>query len=166
MRISFLPDVVLPHLTDVTPALLRELSVTALLLDFDNTIVPYTTDRPTPEMDAWLRGIRESGIFLCVVSNTHKPRAGLFCEKYGIPCVTGSRKPFQKGIREALARFSLARASTALIGDQIFTDVLGANRGGLTSVLITPIRLHNVWLRLRRALEEPFIFAARKRRRG
>jgi len=166
MHISFLPDVIVPHLTDVTPDLLREFSVTALLLDFDNTVVPYTTDLPTEAVERWFSDMRAAGVFLCVVSNTRKARAPLFCERRGVPCVSGSRKPFQKGIREALSRFSLDPAHTALVGDQIYTDVLGANAGGLTSILITPIRLHNVWLKLRRGLEEPFICAARRRRRG
>lgn len=165
MRISFLPRVILPHLTDITPALLEEFSVTSLLMDFDNTIVPYTTDLPTPEITQWMAQMQKHGIFLCVVSNTHKPRAGKFCKKYGIACVTGSRKPFQKGIRHALQAYGLKPAHTALVGDQIYTDVLGANLGGLVSILITPIRLHNIWLKLRRALEAPFIFAARGRRR-
>jgi len=78
--------------------------------------------------------------------------------------VTHSRKPFQKGIRAALARHDLRPEETALVGDQIFTDVLGANCGGLRSILIRPLHLHNIWLRLRHLLEKPMIFLARGRR--
>ena len=165
MPVSLLPRRILNRLTDITPPLLSELGVTALLMDFDTTIVPYTTDVPSPAFRSWVQEMRSSGIFLCVVSNSRKPRVVRFCQENGLACVTHSRKPFQKGIREALARYRLDPRRTALAGDQIYTDVLGANCGGLTSILITPICLHNVWLRLRHGLEQPFIFLARKRKK-
>lgn len=164
MPFSLLPRIIVNHLTDVTPELLQRHGIRALLMDFDNTIVPYTTDEPTEEMQAWLRKMQASDIFLCVVSNSKKPRVVRFCETYDLNCVTHSRKPFQKGIREALDHYGLDRDTTALVGDQIYTDVLGANCGGLTSILITPIHLHNIWLQLRHVLELPFIGLARGRR--
>ncbi len=164
MSFSLLPKLILERLTDITPALLTASGVRALFMDFDNTIVPYTTDVPSGELLDWLSGMRKAGIFLCVVSNSRKPRVARFCETYALPCVTHSRKPFQKGIRAALSRYGLRSEETALVGDQIFTDVLGANCGGLRSILIRPLRLHNIWLRLRHALEKPVIFLARGRR--
>lgn len=165
MTVSFLPRIILNQLTDITPELLAEFGVSALLMDFDNTIVPYTTNQPTDAMLSWLKRMQASGVFLCVVSNSKKPRVVQFCESHELACVTHSRKPFSKGIQEALTRYSLSPAQTALVGDQIFTDVLGGNCNGLVSVLITPIQLHNIWLRLRNLLEKPFIFAARRRKR-
>ena len=164
MPFSLLPQMIVDHLTDVTPELLHQRGISALLMDFDNTIVPYITDEPTEEMSSWLRRMQASDIFLCVVSNSKRPRVVRFCETYDLNCVTHSRKPFQKGIREALKRYGLERRTTALVGDQIYTDVLGANCGGLTSILITPIALHNIWLRLRHWLELPFIYLSRGRR--
>lgn len=164
MSFSLLPKLILERLTDITPALLADSGVRALFMDFDNTIVPYTTDQPSRELLDWLSGMRSSDVFLCVVSNSKKPRVIRFCETYALPCVTHSRKPFQKGIRAALVRYGLQPGETALVGDQIFTDVLGANCGGLCSILIRPLRLHNIWLRLRHLLEQPMIFLARGRR--
>ena len=165
MPVSLLPRVIVDHLTDLTPELLRSMGVRALLMDFDNTIVPYTSDAPTEAMKAWLQRMQSSDIFLCVVSNSKKPRVVRFCETYELHCVTHARKPFSRGIREALNRYGLEPESTALVGDQIYTDVLGANGCGLTSILITPIHLHNIWLQLRHVLELPFIALARGRRR-
>ena len=164
MSFSLLPKLILEQLTDITPALLADSGVRALLMDFDNTIVPYTTNQPSRELLDWLSGMRDADIFLCVVSNSKKTRVVRFCETYALPCVTHSRKPFQKGIRAALARHDLRPEETALVGDQIFTDVLGANCGGLRSSLIRPLHLHNIWLRLRHLLEKPMIFLARGRR--
>ena len=88
MPFSFLPRMIYPHLTDVRAEDLTARGVSFLMLDFDNTIVPYTTSEPTPEMAAWLGAMQASGIGLCVVSNSRKPRVVTFCEKYGLDCIT------------------------------------------------------------------------------
>ena len=96
MPFSLLPRVLARSLTELTPRLLEERGIRLLMLDFDNTIVPYTTDVPTGEMISWLRDMRKSGIQLCVVSNSRKDRVRRFCEKYGLDCVTRAKKPFSK----------------------------------------------------------------------
>lgn len=164
MRFSLLPKVIAPALTDVTPELLHGLGVTLLMLDFDNTIVPYTTDKPTAEMERWIREILSSDIAVCVVSNSKKRRVPAFCEERDIPCITRARKPFSKGIRECLTRFGVEPGKAALVGDQIYTDTLGANRAGVVSILVSAIDNHNFWLKARHVLELPFIILARKRR--
>ena len=164
MNFPLLPCFVTQAVTDLSPQWLREKGIRLLMLDFDNTIVPYTTDIPTEEMAAWLQSMRESDIRICVVSNSRKDRVKIFCEKYGIDCITHAKKPFSKGICQCLKQFSLEPAQCALAGDQIFTDTLGANCAGVRSVLVKAIDNHNFWLKLRHVAEKPFIFAARKRR--
>jgi HAD superfamily phosphatase (TIGR01668 family) len=163
MSFSFLPDMILPHLTDLTPEQLRARGIDFLMLDFDNTIVPYITDIPTPEMEAWLERMKASPVRICVVSNSRKPRVVVFCRKYGIDCITHAKKPFQRGIRETVKKYRLDPSKTALVGDQIYTDVLGANCGGLTSILIQAINNHTIWLKLRHVAELPFIAWGRRR---
>ena len=164
MPFSLLPKVIAPALTDVDGALLSRLGVELLMLDFDNTIVPYTTSVPTQEMERWLDWVKHSGVQVCVVSNSHKERVKVFCRHYGIDCITHARKPFSQGIRQCLERYGIPARHAALVGDQIYTDVLGANRMGVTSILVSAIHNHNFWLRARHVLELPFIFAARNRR--
>lgn len=164
MPFSLLPRVLARSLTELTPRLLEERGIRLLMLDFDNTIVPYTTDVPTGEMISWLRDMRKSSIQLCVVSNSRKDRVRRFCEKYGLDCITHARKPFQKGIRECLAKYGIPPFQAALAGDQIYTDTLGANRAGVMPILVRAIDNHNFWLKARHVLELPFIFLARKRR--
>jgi HAD superfamily phosphatase (TIGR01668 family) len=106
----------------------------------------------------------KTDITVCVVSNSRKPRVQVFCKKYGMPCITHARKPFSKGIKECLAKFQIPASQAALVGDQIFTDTLGANSAGVQSILVKAIDNHNFWLKARHVLEKPFIFAARKRR--
>ena len=164
MPLPFLPDLRADALTDLTPALLRSRDIRLLMLDFDNTIVPYTTDRPTEAMVRWLSEMQQAGITLCVVSNSKKPRVPTLCTSWGLPYVTRAKKPFSRGIRQCLRRYGCEPWEAALAGDQIFTDTLGANAAGLTSILVRPLYLHNIWLRLRHVLEKPFIFIARNRR--
>lgn len=163
MSFSLLPKITAKSLTDLTPDLLAERNIRLLMMDFDNTIVPYTTDVPTAEMEGWLDRMKRSDIRLCIVSNSHNDRVPTFCETYGIPCITHAKKPGTKGIVACLEQFQIPASEAALVGDQIYTDTMGANFAGVTSILIPAIHNHNIWLKLRHVAELPFIFAARKR---
>ena len=164
MRFSLLPAFITEKLTDLTPEFLRQQGIDLLMLDFDNTIVPYTTSRATEEMDAWIKSILTSGISVCVVSNSHKDRVKIFCGHYGMDCITHAKKPFSKGIRQCLEKYQIPASRAAIVGDQIFTDTLGGNGCGVRPILVKAIDNHNFWLKARHVLELPFIFAARKRK--
>lgn len=164
MPFSLLPKAGCPALTAVSPEALLSRGIRLLMLDFDNTIVPYTTDEPTEEMMQWLTRAQASELSLCVVSNSRNDRVVRFCAKYGIDCITHAAKPFSRGIRLCLQRYDLPASQTALVGDQIYTDVLGANCAGVFSILIPAINNHNIWLKLRHVLELPFVLPARRRR--
>lgn len=88
-------------------------------------MLPYTTDRPEQPLLDWIAGMQDAGITLCIVSNSHKQRVPHFSQQYHVPCVTHAAKPGTRGIREAMARYGAAPQQTALVGDQIYTDVLG-----------------------------------------
>ena len=164
MSFSLLPKVIVNAVTDLNPQMLSDRGIQLLMMDFDNTIVPYTTDIPTRAVLAWLEEMKQSDIQLCVVSNSKRDRVKIFCEKYGIPCITHAKKPFSKGIQECLERFGMEPGKCALVGYQIYTDALGANCAGVTSILVKAINNHNIWLKLRHAAELPFILLAKKRR--
>jgi HAD superfamily phosphatase (TIGR01668 family) len=164
MRFSLLPGLMAQRVTDLSPEMLKNQGIQLLMLDFDNTLIPYTTDIPTDAVLQWLQTVQESGIRVCIVSNSKKPRVRVFCEKYGLPCVTHAKKPFSRGIRQCMERFEVPPSACALVGDQIYTDTLGANCAGIRSILVKAIHNHTFWLKLRHVAEKPFIFAARKRR--
>ena len=164
MSISLLPSVIVEAVTDLTPQLLQSRNIRLLMLDFDNTIVPYTTNVPTEKMEKWIRSMLQSEIQLCVVSNSKRDRVKVFCEAYGLDCITHAKKPFSKGIHQCLNKYGIDPAQSALAGDQIYTDTLGANGAGVQSILVTAINNHNFWLKARHVAELPFIFLARKRR--
>ena len=165
MPFSLLPKLMTDKLTDITPELLRGKGIKLLMLDFDNTIVPYTTTVPTPEMESWLSEMNAlEDIQLCIVSNSHNDRVPKFCLERNMDVITHAKKPFSKGINECLAKYCIPASQAALVGDQIYTDTLSANGAGVTSVLVKAIDNHNFWLKARHVLELPFIFFARNRR--
>ena len=88
MPFSLLPKIIANRLTDITPELLHARGIRLLMLDFDNTIVPYTTDVPTAEMTAWLDRMKQTDITVCIVSNSHKDRVPRFCREHGLDCIT------------------------------------------------------------------------------
>lgn len=164
MNFPLLPTVIADSVTDLSPGLLRRMGIRLLMLDFDNTIVPYTTDIPSDAVMRWLEQMKASDIALCVVSNSRKPRVKQFCRKYGIDCITHAKKPFSRGIRQCLEKYGFAPNECVLAGDQIYTDTLGANCAGVRSVLVRAIHNHTIWLKLRHVAEMPFIYAAKNRR--
>lgn len=164
MSFSLLPRIRCESLTDLTPGFLEMNGIRLLMLDFDNTIVPYITNVPTDDMQRWLEDMLDSNVQICVVSNSKRDRVKVFCQNYGMDCITHAKKPFPKGIRACLEKYGRSPAECAIAGDQIFTDTLGGNCAGLTSILVRPINNHNFWLKARHVLEQPFIFMARNRR--
>lgn len=164
MSFSLFPKLILPALPALTPQMLRQRGIRLLMLDFDNTIVPYTTDEPDEAMAAWLAQIQDSGIPVCVVSNSKKDRVRRFCRNYGLDCITHAKKPWRKGIGQCLRRYGVEPGQAALVGDQIYTDVLGANCAGVYAILVRAIHNHTIWLKLRHVAELPFLLLARGRR--
>lgn len=162
--LSFLPRFIFPKITDIAPSFLKERGICLLLMDFDNTMLPYTTDVPTEALLDWIKRMQASGITLCIVSNSHKPRVPQFSERYGVACQTHAAKPSPKGIKLAMHRFGAAPKQTALVGDQIYTDVLGANLAGITAIAVKSIHNHTALLKLRHIFEVPFLALAHKRR--
>ena len=158
----FLPNFIFRRITDISLDFLCSHGIDTLLMDFDNTMLPYTTDTPSQELLDWIRNLQTAGIYLCIVSNSKRSRVPSFSKNYGIPCVTHSCKPGTSGIRRAIGSRQIS--TVALVGDQIYTDVLGANCTGITSILVKPIHNHNIWLKLRHVLEQPFIALSKKRR--
>lgn len=164
MSLSFLPGMMTPELTDLTPDFLLEHGIRLLMMDFDNTIVPYTTDVPTEKMRAWLEAMNASPVKIAIVSNSKNDRLIRFCKTYHLDYIMRAHKPKPQGLRQCMARFGFAPEQSAIVGDQIFTDTLAGNLAGVIPILVKAIDNHTFWLKARHVLELPFVFAARKRR--
>ena len=150
-----MPDLYLDDIYGITPEMLLERGIRAVLLDIDNTLVTYDDPMPTESVLKWLGALSEAGIKAAFISNNHKDRVELFNSELKYFATWDSGKPFIKCHKRAMAELGTDRDSTAVIGDQIFTDVLGANRVGLTTILVNPIEAYeNSFFYLKRALEK------------
>ncbi len=108
-----------------------------ILLDVDNTLVAWRSEDVQLEVFEWVRQAREVGFELCILSNTRHPeRLARLSEKLGIPTERGRFKPSRAMYLAALRRFGVQASEAVMIGDQIFTDVLGANRSGVEAIWV------------------------------
>lgn len=122
-------------------SLARE-GIALLLVDLDNTLIPYSLDEPDDELHAWLADLTAHGVRLFLLSNNRKPRRpARFAQDLGIDYLDHAGKPKTGGFFQALERCGATVGESAMVGDQVFTDVLGANRAGVRSILVRPIRL-------------------------
>ena len=127
------------RVTDLTPDRLRKMGLTALLLDVDCTLKRYSAQLPDQDILDWIGLMRSSGIFLCLLSNGKVPRISRTAESLGLPFIAMALKPFPCGCRKAMKKYCLEKKNTAIVGDQLFADIIAGNSAGLTSILVTPI---------------------------
>jgi len=156
-RFSLVPQYSFRELTDVTPDFLTRLGIKFLMLDLDNTIAAYDEHLLSDDMLRWTEEIKSSGIALFIISNSRRgKRVGAFSERLGVGFIMRSRKPSPRGVVDAMDTVGFSPGESALVGDQIFTDTLAANRAGVLSIIVKPRRFTNAFLALRYYLEIPF----------
>jgi len=138
------PDLIVRHVHDISPALLAERRVRAVVSDLDNTIVAYRSDAIADEVAAWLLELKAGGIGVCIASNTRRlSRLSRVAAAGGMLHVPGNAgKPGLGGLRRALALLEAAPEETAMVGDQVFTDIVAGNHLGLTTILVNPLSPH------------------------
>lgn len=158
MGFSLKADFVYNTIFDIKPSALIERGITLLLADLDNTLVPYGVPVPTDEVHTWKERMESAGVTVFVLSNNrHADRPKIFCHALGVPFIGHAGKPKKKSFVDAMKQMGVSTQETAIIGDQIFTDVLGGNLAGVTTILVKPIRLAgNPGRYLRYAAELPF----------
>ena len=147
---------------------LYEEGLRGIVFDIDNTLVP--PDAPADERSRELvRRLRALGFRICLVSNNRGPRVQSFAEELGLPFVAKALKPRRYGYRRAMRIMRTRPEETVSVGDQLFTDIWGANRTGMHSVLVAPMeRREELQIRFKRLIERPFLHAYRRaeQRRG
>jgi hypothetical protein len=118
---------------------LRTMGLDALLLDADCTLKRYHGEECSPEVAEWIARMRDGHIGLCLVSNGLGPRIERFADKIGLPFVARALKPLPWGCRRAIRQMGFTPARTAMVGDQVFADVMAGRWAGLTTILVDPI---------------------------
>ncbi len=148
------PDIKLERVTDITLEILKKYNLTALILDVDNTLSTHHGQILTDGLAEWLAYMQENGINLMVLSNSKEARVKPFAEKIGLNYISLGLKPLPSGFIRAIKALGIKRKNIAIVGDQIFTDVLGGNIVGLKTILLTPIKLETTWgFRFKRKIE-------------
>jgi HAD superfamily phosphatase (TIGR01668 family) len=134
---GFCPTWTAAAVTRIDPAFFTERGIRAVILDLDNTLVPWRSDVVSEEIGGWVRRMRDAGLSLCLLSNTHRPgRLSRLSQTLGIEYVPRSSKPRRAGFLRAMAMLNASPGETAVIGDQVMTDIWGGNRCGLMTVLV------------------------------
>ncbi len=135
----FAPDLYYSHVTTIDLADLTGRGVRHLLMDLDNTLLPRDSSDITPAVRAWIRDLGASGLTACLVSNNWHAHVHDVAADLGLPIVAKALKPFPGAFRRGLDLLDAQAENAAVIGDQVFTDVLGGNLTGMTTVLVTPL---------------------------
>ena len=152
------PDNMFASYRALTPAYLRERGIDVLIMDIDNTLAPYEQDLPDAHIKAWIGKMRAAGIGLAFVSNNNWERVELFNGEIGIPAFAKSGKPFGKTLRRVIKLYGSDAQHTAMLGDQLLTDVFAGKHIGATTLLVPPIKdKTTAFWRIKRALERPVI---------
>lgn len=133
------PREVLESIASITPSYLQGRGLRGLLLDLDNTLIPYGSYEDRAEVLTWAAELRREGVQLYLLSNATEKRARFWLEKLGFEGVGMAGKPFQRGYRQALRQMGLDAEQVGMVGDQLFTDVLGGNIAGLYTIMVHPL---------------------------
>lgn len=112
--------------------------VRGVIFDIDNTLVPHGAPADERAIELFAR-LRKAGFHTCLMSNNKKPRVASFAAQVGSEYLYKAGKPGLAGYRKAMQKMGTAKRSTLFVGDQLFTDVYGANRAGIYAILVKPI---------------------------
>lgn len=152
------PTIALNDVTRISADLLKDRGIRGLLLDLDNTLTTHNNPEPKPEVMAWLDEMKRSGISLMIVSNNKHARVKPFAERLKLDFESSGKKPIPVGFRRAEERMGLSHEEIAVVGDQLYTDILGANLGRYKSIFVFPMEPEkHIFFKLKRALEKPFL---------
>ena len=154
----FSARILVESVSSLTPDFLSDHGIKNLLLDVDCTLKRYSQTELEPFSAAWLEQMRQSGVGLCLVSNGKPGRIGSFAEKHQLPFCALALKPFPFGLLRAVKEHNWDKRQTAMVGDQIYADIMAANLAGIVSILVDPIHPEEEpWFtQLKRPFEFPF----------
>ncbi len=162
------PDWVFDDFTAVTPTFLRAHGVKLLLTDLDFTLAPKSVKEPDDAVRAWLAALKDAGITVMILSNNRNPlRVRRYCATLGIDFIGHAEKPSRIGYHHAMKRCGAAPGETAMLGDKLLTDCLGARRAGVLALAVEPKGgAVGPWQKVLHALQEPFKRACTHDQRG
>lgn len=151
----FCPDLYIENIYKLDLNYIKKKSIKGILIDLDNTLLPWDSMCIEDKLKSWTKYCLKEGISLCIISNNRYNRIKYCSELLGIPAVFGSLKPCKRAFKKGMDILGTLPEQTAVLGDQIFTDIFGAKRMGLYAILVKPIsRRELYWTRIMRILEQ------------
>lgn len=137
----YIPTYTYQSIFDIDFLALYENKIRLIFMDIDNTMVPYTSNKPTPDSLQLIESLKEMGFMVVFISNNNKERVSTFCEGLDIPCVHFALKPLKRGFKKGLklVRKIYQPDEVVVIGDQLMTDIVGGNKMGFTTILVSAI---------------------------
>lgn len=167
MSFSLVPDRLFDNYRQITPEYLKQLGITLLLSDLDFTLAAKSTPHSDQRVRDWIAALHKDEIAFMIVSNNRSgKRVTDFCAELGVPYQGHAGKPGTRGLREAMIRAGSDVRHTAMLGDKLLTDVLAANRAGMTALMVEPVGGPvTLWQKVLHAMQEPFKAACRRRER-
>lgn len=133
------PNLILDSLHELEHKKLKELGIKGIIFDLDNTIIPWDSQHMSLEIIEWLKSLINNGFKICLLSNNLDKRVKNIAEIFDIPFVSRAYKPAKSGFRNAVTAMNLSANQVAVVGDQLFTDILGGNRAGLVTIWVKPL---------------------------
>lgn len=151
-----LPTAAVEKVTDITPEMITRLGAKAIILDVDNTLATHGSPIPLEGTIEWAHAMRRAGVPIVIMSNNFKDRVAPFAAKYDLPFLCVALKPLPFAYWRAARFLKVSLKDAVAVGDQIFTDVIGANLAFMKSILLMPSHLEtSLSFRVRRRLEQP-----------
>lgn len=151
-----IPDLILENFLQLKPSVLKDKGLRFLLLDLDNTLAPYSEDTPSVALRNWVDGLKKEGIELFILSNNHGKRPKNFAASLKLDYIGRAHKPSVRTLLSVLERKGVSPEEAAIIGDQVYTDILVGKRAGVFTIAVKPISLRNPLHLIRYGLEYPF----------
>ena len=154
----FRPYIIFEKTTKITPEYLKKQGVENLLLDVDNTLTTHDNPLPSPGIPEWIDTMKAAGIGMVIISNNNKERVAPFAAKLGLPFTSMSCKPLPFKYIKGMKMLENKKKNTAMVGDQIFTDVMGANLSGMKCLMVLAILAEeSAGFKFKRRIEKGFI---------
>ncbi len=151
----FKPNFKLHHITDIKPEFLEENNIKALILDVDNTLSTHHGMNLTEGLTEWLNLMRDNGIKMIILSNSKEKRVQPFANSIGLEYISLGLKPLPFKFFSSLKKLNVKRQQAAVVGDQLFTDSLGAHLSGIKAIILDPILLEDMLgFKIKRKLEK------------
>ena len=165
MGLSLRPDRTFQVYTEVTPQLLQSHGVKLLLCDLDYTIAAKRTPLPDEAVHKWIDEMKAAGIHIVIISNNRHPKRVLtYCHELGVAYIGRAQKPRRRGFKEAMEMMHVTPRETAMLGDKLLTDMLGANRMKIWALMVEPKDGPvGAWNHVLHLLQRPFKYFRRER---